>query len=310
MCEEACRKQSYSIKDLKMRNYLYLDLSIDELIDKMSNLELVEIGNDKEVPFTASVRSYSGAKDQEGCSWLIKEIPREEALDHKLHEIAYYLDFLMNTLAAPNILMEMGGKYYRVTKNIKNAMQISSYNYLEEPFKSILANDLVNRWLFFDEDRNPNNYLVFHDTDDTLNIIVIDYNKADLYTREMKITGNEDRFGWHRMEKTRFLTLLKPDNFDNLSIETFEERLQDLMGISEDLLKHIVMKSMSCCPIESTSAEEISDLVAANITKRREYINNYFRRWFHKKNMAEEKAEDDRYAGFGQSFLDYYKKKK
>ncbi|MBN1649313.1 MAG: hypothetical protein JW874_14845 [Spirochaetales bacterium] len=310
MFKEAMKKQEFDIQNKKMRAYLYLDLSIDELIDTMNSLEFSDIGEDAEVPFTASMRGYKGARDQEGCSWLLKEIPENEAFDHKLQEIAYYIDFLLNTLAAPNILKIMDGKYYRVTKNIKSAMQISSYNYVEEPFKSILASDLINRWLFFDEDRNPNNYLVFHDTDNSPHIIAIDYNKADLAARELKISGRDDRFGWNRLEKTRFLTLLQPEHFDNLPIDVFDRRLKDLMGLSEQLLVYITEKSITRCCAGLEKAREIIEIVPENIKMRREYINAYFRKWFHERDKARDKEEDDRYSGFGKSFLDYYKGKK
>lgn len=310
MFKDALKKQSFSMKDKKMRDYLYLDFSIDELINKMLNLNFTEIGKDEDVPFTASMRGYKGAKDEDGCSWLIKEIDEEEVFDHKLQEIAYYIDFLLNTLAAPNILKEIDGKYYRITKNVKSAMQISSYNYVEEPFKNTLANDLINRWLFFDEDRNPNNYLVYHDTDDFPHIIAIDYNKADLAAEKMKITGREDRFGWNRLEKTRFLTLLQPDHFDNLSIETFEDRLQALENLSKELLKYIAEKAVSNCPDKAVCGNKIIEIVPKNITARKDYINKYFRHWFHIEDKTKSKEEDDRYSGFGQSFLDYYKGKK
>ena len=309
MSDEAKKPQSYDIKDPAIREYMYLDYTAEMLVKKIQNLEFTEIGDDSEVPFTARVRSYRGVKDQDDASWLIKEIPEEEIYDHKLQEIAYYIDFMLNTLAAPNILKEIDGKFFRITKNIKSAMQISSYNYLQEPFKSVLAADLINRWLFFDEDRNPNNYLVLHDTDNSPKIVAIDYNKADLRSSEMKITGQEEKFGWHRLEKTRFLTLLKPENFDNLSIETFEPRLTALSELSEELIEYITLKSLEDNIFSKKASKEMAVLAAKNISFRKEYIISYFRKWFIEKNLNTEKEVDDRYAGFGQSFLDYYKGK-
>ena len=69
MFEEANRKQNFKVKSPDIRKYLYLDLSIEELIDKMRNLQFSEVGNDKEVPFNASVRSYTGARDEDGDWW-------------------------------------------------------------------------------------------------------------------------------------------------------------------------------------------------------------------------------------------------
>ena len=294
------------IKDKDFVRYMYLDYSIDNLIEKMRNLTFNEFGNEKLIPFYAQIRSYTGAVDTDGEVWLVKEIEDDEVYMHKVQEVAYYLDFMMHTLAAPTVLVKYKGKYYRATKNIKNAMQIGSYNYMEEPFKSIIANDLINRWLFCDEDRNPNNYLVHHDTDSSPLIVAIDYNKADLWTEGLKITGRDDDFGWERTGKNRFLTLLAPENFKNLSIDVFNERLNLLMDISENTLRDICVKTFEGV-LENVPGS--SDLITKNILQRRMYINDYFRTWFKPKDTEKEKAENDRYAGMGQSFLNYYKKK-
>ena len=152
--------------------------------------------------------------------------------------------------------------------------------------------------------------MVLHDTDNAPCIVVIDYNKADLKTKGMKITGLEEKFGWKRLEKTRFLTLLKPDNFEKLSIEVFDQRLKDLMAISIELLRYMTKKTFEGFETGVMEADEAANLVVENIVLRRNYINTYFRRWFKERNITEEQAEDDRYGGFGQSFLDYYKRKK
>jgi hypothetical protein len=295
------------IVDKTMRKYLYLDLSIDELIDEMENLKMENIGDESLVPFTAKIRGYIGAQDQDGSPWLLKEIEEEEGAIHKIQEIAYYVDFLLKTPAAPTVLLNIEGHLYRATKHIKNAMQIGSYNYLEEPFIKMLANDLVNRWLFFDEDRNPNNYLVVHDSDSNPFIVVIDYNKADLETTEMKIYGNNEKFGWHREEKTRFLTLLKPDNFDTLCIEDFDQRLKQLTNIKQSTLRDICKKVFSKGIIDDVEA--ITELVVNNLTKRIDYLDKYFRTWFVERDLEKEKKRDDRASGLGNSFLNYYKRK-
>ncbi len=297
----------FGIKDEKVRQHLYLDLSIDALIEKMGILQLTDICENREIPFFAQVRGYLSAKDPEGGAWLVKEVTEEEAKEHKAQEIAYYIDFMLGTLAAPTILSIQNGVFYRATKTIKSAMQIGSYNYLEEPFKIILANDLINRWLFFDEDRNPNNYLVLHDIDSKKYVIVIDYNKADLLIRGMKISGNDQKFGWRRKEQTRFLTLLKPENFSNMCIDDFEERLSALMNIEPERIIEICRKAYSF--FTESEQKETAKLITANLLERRTYINDYFRKWFKPRDIDQQKQEDQRYAGLGQSFLDYYKKK-
>lgn len=294
-----------SIKDQKLIKYLYLDLSLSEIIKKMNSLTLVAYEKDDMVPFFAKVRGYLAAKDQYGENWLIKEISEEEIHLHKIQEIAYYIDILLKTLAAPTIVSKINGKTYRATKIIEHAMQAGSYNYLEDPLRTMIANDLINRWLFFDEDRNPNNYLIYHDTDNTSFPIVIDYNKADLETPSMKIAGDPDKFGWFREEKTRFLTLLKPENFETMHLDDFEERLICLMNIKREDIRKICSDVFSDDSVNDV--QKTSDLVTDNIMFRAEYLDTYFRKWFKKKDIKAAKELDDRYAGLGQSFLDYYK---
>lgn len=294
------------IIDKKIRKYLYLDKSIDELVDTMNSLELDNFGDESIVPFTAKIRGYTGATDKNGSPWLLKDIPDEEAVMHKYQEIAFYIDFLMKTPAAPTIVVKHDGKFYRATKHIQNAMQIGSYNYLDPPFMKMLGNDLINRWLFFDEDRNPNNYMVIHDEDSKPYVVVIDYNKADLESKEMKISGLEDKFGWHREEKTRFLTLLKPENFEMFSIEDFDQRLKQMMNIEVSTITDICNKVFTKEIFKNTKLA--SDLIVSNFQKRRTYLDNYFRKWFKEKDLAKEKEVDARYAGLGKSFNDYYKR--
>ncbi len=294
------------VMDKKVRKYLYLDNSIEELVDTMLSLEFTNFGDDSIVPFTAKIRGYTGANDQNGEPWLLKDIPDNEAPMHKYQEIAYYIDFLMKTPAAPTILVRHNDKFFRATKHVQSAMQIGSYNYLDPPFMKMLANDLINRWLFFDEDRNPNNYMVIHDEDSKPFVVVIDYNKADMETSEMKIYGMEDKFGWHREEKTRFLTLLKPENFDHFSIEDFQQRLGQMMQIPESLIYDICSKVFTKEIFEDKKAA--ADLVVGNFSRRRAYLNKYFRTWFKEKDLEKEKEVDARYAGLGKSFNDYYKR--
>lgn len=296
-----------TIRDADVRRYLYLDLPLDQLIDKMRVLQLQEIGDENLTPFFAKVRGYTGARDADGDPWLVKEIPTEEGPAHKIQEIAYYLDFVLKTPAAPTVLLQQDGKTYRATKQILSAMQIGSYNYLEQPFIKMLANDLLNRWLFFDEDRNPNNYLVKHDVDSQPYIVVIDYNKADLENSKMKIKGTDDHFGWFREEKTRFLTLLKPENFQVLGIEDFEQRLTLMTGFDEAQLFDLCNKVFSSELF--SDPEAVARTISANLTGRIAYLDRYFRTWFHKRDVSKEKEVDDRYSGLGKSFLDYYKRK-
>ncbi len=78
------------------------------------------------------------------------------------------------------------------------------------------------------------------------------------------------------------------------------------MGIPEEKIKNICIKSFEGV-LKNVSGS--ADLITKNLMQRIEYINDYFRKWFKPKNTEKEKEEIDRYAGMGQSFLNYYKKK-
>lgn len=293
------------VYDKELIEYYYLNLTLEELFDKMHTLKFTLSTDKNIVPFNAQLRDYQAAIDSENNKWLVKKVEKSELFDHALFEVAYYIDFLMQTLASPTMLANIDGVYYRATKLVLNAMQIGSYNYMENPFKKVLSNDLINRWLFFDEDRNPNNYMVIHNSKKEPLIVAIDYNKADLKSTEMKITGNEDKFGWFRHEKTRFLTLLKPENFEKFTIDNFEHRLTLMMNIDLNRLRNIVIKLLQ--PIFE-DYESKTDLVISNIKNRREYINNYFRRFFTEKIENKNDSNND-YSGLGKAFLKIYKEK-
>ena len=62
------------VADPQIRKYLYLDLTVDALITKLTGLALRESGDSKDIPFTASIRGYRGAVDSDGDSWLLKAI--------------------------------------------------------------------------------------------------------------------------------------------------------------------------------------------------------------------------------------------
>ena len=292
-----------NVMDENLIDYYYLKYSVKDLYDKLHGLEFELVSDKSFVPFNAQLRDYSGAIDNEKSKWIAKKIDKSELYDHLLFEIAYYIDFMMQTLAIPSITVKIDEEYYRISKLVIG-MQIGSYNYIEKPFLKVLTNDLINRWLYFDEDRNPNNYMVIHNSKNRPLIVAIDYNKADLNSTGMKITGAEDKFGWFRQEKTRFLTLLKPSNFENLSIDNFEYRLELMMGLKADDISEICTKVFR---EHFGDFKEKSALITSNLLKRREYINNYFRKWF------KEKKEDDNknsaYKDLGKSFLDQFKNK-
>lgn len=303
---EQGRELISKVGDERWISFFYLRNSLEELYEKLHSLSFSFVPNSRDVPFTAQVRGYRGARDSDGQLWILKEVIDEDEFSYSLCELAYYLDFMLATLSAPTLLVELDGTYYRATKVIVEATQISGYNYLEEPFRKVLANDLINRWLMFDEDRNPNNYMVIHNSSREPLIVAIDFNHADLVCERMKIKGNDKQFGWFREEKTRFLTLLRPENFDVYCIADFQTRLSLMMAIPETKLKALCLKLLS--PAVADADKQVK-VIAANIIARREHINSYFRKWFGKKSRSSGADKQAQYEGLGKQFVEIYKKK-
>lgn len=295
------------LADERLIRFFYLDVSTEEALERMDSLSLELCEDQRDVPFNAQVKGYAGAMDSDGDLWILKPSPSAaETLYHRECSLAFLLDHWMGTLSAPTTVFKIGGKEYRASKVIRNSIQISSYNYMESPFIGWLRSDLVNRWLYFDEDRNPNNYLVIRNAADRPFVVAIDFDKADFDSTDMKIEGMDDRFGWIRGEKTRFLTLLRPDNFMGVPIEAFEPKLSAMTGIPPDALRRMAFRLVDgyCA-----SPEDASERLASNIERRRSYIDSYFRRMFKPESATENVSNSDDYSMFGPSFLSAYGKK-
>jgi len=137
--------------------------------------------------------------------------------------------------------------------------------------------------------------------------VAIDYDKADMLSETMKITGMQDKFGWLRAEKTRFLTLLRPENFENVSIEEFEFRLNAFCSISKDEVE-LLSKKIFTGYCEDPVA--LAKKIAGNFLLRRDYVATYFRSMFKSGAEIKDSCHDDDYSAFGQSFMDMHNKKK
>lgn len=296
------------VHDEKLIDYFYLRQEPDQMVDTVEGLRFSRTNNHYDIPFNAAVKGYHGAVDDQGHQWIIKPLANEqEAWYHRVCQVVHYLDFEMRTLSAPTMVLEIDGHKFRGTKVVPNAIQISSYNYLEEPYKSVLVSDLVNRWMHFDEDRNPNNYMVTQNSKGFPLIVAIDFDKSDLESQEMKITGTDDKFGWIRHEKNRYLTLFKPENFSNLTIAIFEARLRRMTGIDLARLEKVCARLFQgyCADPAAKAA-----LIAGNVARRREYIDGYFRTWFKEGAPDAQAKENEAYAGFGATFLKMYQDRK
>ncbi|MEI6873507.1 MAG: hypothetical protein WCL50_00090 [Spirochaetota bacterium] len=295
------------IKDPEILEYFYLGLGAEEALEKLENLKVELTDSQDTVPFNAQVKGYFGAVDEAGHPWILKPATDpKEILYHRICALAWLLDHWMGTLAAPTTVFKIQGKFWRATKVIQHAMQISSYSYLQSPFIDVLRADLVNRWVYFDEDRNPNNYLVIHNKATKPFIVAIDFDKADFVAEQMKITGAQDKFMWQRTEKTRFLTLLRPEHFSGTALEIFDPRLSALMAIPAEGIRRVTRRLVEgwCDDPEGLSAK-----LTANLLARREYVNTYFRSMFKPASDTPTKCEDD-YSMFGASFMAMHKEKK
>lgn len=296
------------IQDPAIIRYFYLDIPSEKILEKLDSLTIRISDKQDDVPFNAQVKGYIGAVDGDGDPWILKPCASPaETLYHRVCALAFILDHWMGTLSAPTTVYEIGGRKYRAAKVVKNAMQVSSYNYLERPFIEWLRADLVNRWLYFDEDRNPNNYLVIHNGKNRPFLVAIDFDKADLEADHLKITGTPEKFGWVRGEKTRFLTLLRPDNFDGVPLETFSARLDALDAIPLPAVETIAKKLVTgYCEDPAAAGKRL----ASNFSMRRDYIEKYFRSMFKPASETKNVSHSEDYSMFGESFLAMYNKKK
>ncbi len=294
------------VKDTALIKDFYLEYDDQALLDKFNRLRFTMSDDKRIVPFNAQLREYKGAVDNEESRWIIKKVADEEVFISLLGQLAFFIDLNLQTLSAPTLLIKLDGDYYRASKVIKKATQISGYNYLEEPLRRELANDLINRWLMFDEDRNPNNYLIIHNSAQEALIVAIDYNHTDLYAQNMKITGKDDEFGWHREEKTRFLTLLKPSNFECYTIDDFSQRLELMRELTQ---KHLQDLAFIIFRGHMDDASSKAQVVASNLQKRSRYISDYFNKWFKDKSERRSQEKPRDYSGLGKTFVDFYKRK-
>jgi hypothetical protein len=295
------------IADPGIISYFYLDIPSTAVLERLDGLRLKLSSRQDNVPFNAQVKGYFGAEDEEGHPWILKPASDpKEILYHRISTLVFILDHWMGTLSAPTSVFSIDGKTWRASKVVRNAVQISSYDYLGHPYIDMIRADLVNRWLTFDEDRNPNNYLVIHNKANKPFLTAIDFDKSDLTADCMKITGLPDKFGWHRTEKTRFLTLLRPDNFDGVPIETFDARLKAMMAIPAEELREVCRRLLAGFEAD----QGLADRLVANILCRRDYIDAYFRTWFKPEAETKNLSHEDDYSMFGESFLAMHKNRK
>ncbi len=159
------------------------DRTYAKLLADLSEDDFLLIDPSMKVPFFAEVRDYVGAaeKADRKAQWIVKRISNEDVLGASMGAICFFLDFYTHTLSAPTVITRIDGNLYKATRIISRAEQLTGANYTDiRQLKEQLVLDLVNRWIYGDEDRNPNNYLVRYNSRNDQLIIAIDFSNVDL----------------------------------------------------------------------------------------------------------------------------------
>lgn len=275
------RKLFSQIHDQTIKDIFSTDIPLDTLLEDLSQEDILVPSQKAQVPFFASIRDYTGAyydNDPDNL-WIIKPLAEEELCQARLGMFAYFLNHFTGTISAPSIVAKINNKYYRASKIIQRTEQLSGAPYQEnQQLTAQLTLDLINSWIYFDEDRNPNNYLIYYNSNNIPVVIAIDFSNIDLLTDKMKIKGRDDIFGWERKEKTRYLTPLKNEQFYELSFDFFKTRLDKFKQIDEAILKNIGKAIFS--DDYDTSGKELVEQISTNILSRIEYVYSYFESWF------------------------------
>lgn len=281
---------------------LCADQEREVLLNRFAQDDFLVIDHSAKIPFFAEVRDYVGAVERESRmeKWIVKPLREDGVLAASAGAVCYFLDFWARTISAPTIVTRIEGTLHKATKVVTRAEQLTGANYTDIPqLKEQLVLDLVNRWIYFDEDRNPNNYLIRYSSRGDQIVIAIDYSNVDLLAKDMKIKGTADAFGWERTEKTRYLTPLKLEHFQGYDMEFFNMRLDGFTSMERKALEDLCG---TCLRFLADHAQLAKD-AAENVLRRIEYVRGYFASRFPSR---AEQAKDDKYADMGKTFRTIY----
>ena len=293
------------LHDKDLIELLCADLSYPELLDRLLVDDFLTLTPGAKVPFFAEVRDYRAAAERSdpGRSWIVKEITEEAVLPAAMGSICFFLDFFTRTISAPTVVTRIGGKLYKAAKVVTKAEQLSGANYTDIPqLKEQLLLDLINRWIYCDEDRNPNNYMVRYTSRRDQVVIAIDFANVDLLFPGTKIKGIADSFGWERMEKTRYLTPLKREHFEGYDMELFDLRFDAFARVGRRMLLDLCKRCLRFQPDASARARVVTE----NVLKRIDYVRDYFGRMFPK--VARRRGAE-KYKDMGSTFTRIYKER-
>lgn len=254
---------------------LSADVTYPQLLERFLADDFLAIDSSMQVPFFAEVRDYVGAVEKRDSQhhWIVKQVSEEDALGAAMGSICFFLDFFARTASAPTVVTRIGGKLYKAAKIITRAEQLTGASYAEVPqLRDQLALDLVNRWIYCDEDRNPNNYIIRSTSRGDQVVIAIDFSNVDLLFPGTKIKGRAESFGWEKIEKTRCLSPLKMEQFQGYGIEFFDMRLEGFTRMGRKMLADLCKECLRFQPDRAPLARTVTD----NLLKRIEYVRDYF----------------------------------
>jgi hypothetical protein len=293
------------LHDTELIRLLCVDRTYAELVERFMKDDFLAIDRTMKVPFFAEVRDYVGATERSdpAAHWIVKPITEEDALGPAMGAICFFLDFFTRTASAPSVVTRIGGVLHKATRVIMKAEQLTGANYTDIPqLKEQLLLDLINRWIYGDEDRNPNNYLIRYTSRSDQVIIAIDFSNVDLLHPGTKITGNAKSFGWERSEKTRYLTPLKIEHFLGYDMSFFDMRFDGFRKVGKKMLAELCKGCLRFHPDRVKLAKTVTE----NLLARIQYVHDYFAGKFPKEAAG---GKDDKYSDMGQTFSRIYKEK-
>lgn len=250
------------------------------------------------VPFFAETRNYGGARERDNpdAKWIIRKVDGEAQRSTEMAMICFFIDHMVKSISAPAVLTRINAEYYKATKIVPRSEQLSGANYTEVvELREQLMLDLVNRWIYCDEDRNPNNYLIRYNSRNNQILIAIDFLNVDLVTEGVKISGTPGQFGWSRSEKTRYLTPLKAENFLLYDMSFFNMRLEQFSKLDLTTIHTLADGILRFSPDRAM----LAGLIAENLHRRIAYVASYFAEVFPSVRTDEDAAK---YSDMGKSF--------
>jgi len=292
------------VADSDILSTLELATSTEDLLERYTQDNFLELDPAMRVPFFAEIRNYLGARERANpeAKWIVRRVDDTARQGTEMAMMCYFVDHKVQSISAAAIITRIENEFYKATKIVPRSEQLSGANYTEiVELKEQLLLDLVNRWIYCDEDRNPNNYLIRYNSRNSQILIAIDFLNVDLLTKGIKIEGSAGQFGWSRNEKTRYLTPLKIENFLIYDMEFFNMRLDRFRKLERAFLEHLAGRVLRF----NKERSRLSKLLAGNLVRRIEYVATYFESVFP---AVRSDKDAGKYSSMGKAFTSMYDK--